>query len=160
MKLEMNGRAYVFVFGLCLLSLPVVYMYRTLHPTPKKITRVSEMGDKLGLRFPSGTTVVEGGYVSQPSTFYPAVYAYGVVTIPRSRLGQLYKQATSISKSQADIKECRDWILQAPEDLNFSDANWKASHAKNYQVLYYAGADAMLIDLDNSSTATVYIRSG
>ena len=135
MKLKMNGCVYVAVFGLCLLSLPVVYLYHTLHPTPEKIITVSGMGDRLGLRFPSATISVDGGYVSQPSTFYPAVYAYGVVTIPKSRLGQLYKQATMVPKSQDDIKKCRDWILQAPEDLNFSPTNWKVSRAKNYQVL-------------------------
>lgn len=159
MKLEMNGCVYVVIFGLCLLSLPVVNVYRTLHPTPEKLTTYYEIGDKVGLWFPPGTTAVEGGYVDESGTFYPAVYAYGVVTVPKSQLGQLNKHTTMIPKSQADIKKCRDWILQAPKDFNFSDTNWKASRAKNYQVLYNAGG-AVLIDLDNSTTATVYIRSG
>ncbi len=159
MKLKMNGGVYVAVFGLSLLSVPVAYVYRTLHPTPTRITTVSEIGDKVGLWFPPETTVVEGGYVDQISDFGPAFYAYGVVTIPKSRLGQLNKHATMVPKSQTDIQECRDWILQAPDDLNFPITNWKASQAKNYRVLYNAGG-AMLIDLDNSTTATVYIRSG
>ena len=155
-----SGGVYVAVLGLCLLSLPVVYVYRTVHPTPTRITLVSEIGEKVDLWFPPGTAPVEGGYVSQTSSFYPTSYAYAVVTVPKSRLGQLYKQSTGTVRSQKERKKCRDWILQAPNDLNFFPKNWKASHAKNYKILYYAGGDAMLIDLDDSSTATVYMRSG